>query len=174
MGTPLAAIGVKIGYMVEVPTWFDSTPTYSASKHFIHLPDLKTTADFNPAPNTADASTFDNLEYTTYVDLLKDLGGALEFNANLTAEFKTAWEACVTAYTGRASNKVMWFVVDIPGVTDSVYFYGKPSSMGLPQLTANTLMETTVYITPNGEPTWHTDPVQSTTVYDIWGEKASS
>ena len=144
MGTPLASIGVKIGY--KAGTMSNTYPTTG----FTHIPDMKSTADFNPSPNTADATTFDNKEFTTYVDLLKDLGGALEFSANLTNEFKTAWDAVVTA----ASSDGCWFCIDIPGITDSVVFYGMPSAMGLPSLTANSLMETTVYITPYKEPKW--------------------
>ena len=144
MGTPLASIGVKIGYLAGEGS--DNYPTTG----YTHIPDMKSTADFNPSPNTADATTFDNLEYTTYVDLLKDLGGALEFSANLTDEFKTKWAAVVSA----AAGKGCWFCIDIPGITESVVFYGMPSAMGLPALTANSLMETTVYITPYKEPKW--------------------
>ena len=152
MGTPLAAIGVKIGYYVS-STVVD-TPPHAAANTYTHIPDLKTTGDFNPAPNTADATTFDNEEYTTYVDLLKDLGGAIEFSANFTDAFKTAWDACVSAY---ADGK-MWFVVDIDGVNKSVYFLGKPSALGMPSLTANSLIETSVFVTPVGEPVWEADP----------------
>ncbi len=148
MGTPLAAIGVRIGYAAG--TISDSKSTVEA-KTFTHIEDMKTTADFNPSPNTADASTFDNLEYTTYVDLLKDLGGALEFTANFTQEFKTAWDTITSSQTYKNG---CWWCIDIPGISTSVCFFGKPSAMGLPQLTANTLMETTVYITPMGEPMW--------------------
>lgn len=143
MGTPLASIGVKIGYQAK------GTESYPTSS-YIHIPDMKSTADFNPSPNTADASTFDNKEYTTYVNLLKDLGGALEFSANLTDDFKTAWANVVTA----AGSDGCWFCIDIPGITESVVFFGMPSAMGLPSLTANSLMETTVYITPSKEPKW--------------------
>lgn len=144
MGTPLASIGVKIGY--KAGTMSDTYPLTG----FTHIPDMKSTADFNPSPNTADATTFDNLEYTTYVDLLKDLGGALEFSANLTNEFKTAWAAVVTA----AGSDGCWFCIDIPGIDESIVFYGMPSAMGLPSLTANSLMETSVFITPYKEPKW--------------------
>ena len=152
MGTPLAAIGVKVGYAVETTAGTRPVTGYT------HIPDLKSTGDFNPAPNTADATTFDNLEYTTYVDLLKDLGGAIEFGCNLTDAFKTAWDDCVTAYDGLTSSKAMWFVIDIEGISKSVYFKGKPSGLGMPSLSANSLIETSVYVTPMGEPTWENDP----------------
>lgn len=147
MGTPLAAIDVKIGYCST------ETGTYK------RIPDLKTSGDFNPAPNTADATTFDNEEYTTYVDLLKDLGGAIEFGANLTEAFISAWETCVTT----AGADGCYFVIDIQGISNSVFFKGKPSALGMPSLTANALIETSVYITPIGEPKWGADPTWEST-----------
>lgn len=144
MGTPLSSIGVKIGYA--------SGTTSSIPTTFTHIPDMKSTPDLSVAPNTADATTFDNQEYTTYVELLKDLGGALSFNANLTDAFKTAWGAAVTA----AGTTGCWFIIDIPGITESIVFFGMPSDLGLPALTANSLMEVTVSVTPYSEPEWET------------------
>lgn len=145
MGTPLSSIGVKIGYAAGAAS---ATVT-----SFTHIPDMKSTPDLSPTPNTADATTFDNEEYTTYVELLKDLGGALQFNANLTDEFKDAWgDVCTAA----ATNNGCWFAIDIPGITESIRFFGMPSALGLPALTANSLMEVTVSITPYSEPEWVT------------------
>lgn len=147
---PLAAIGVKIGYAVETTAGTKPTEGYT------HIPDIKSTPSLNTTPNTADATTFDNKEFTTYVELLKDLGGALEFNANFTEELKTAWETMMTAYGNLSDGKRMWFVIRIPGVLENVFFAGQPSKMGLPEMSANSLIETTVYITPIGEPDWGT------------------
>lgn len=144
MGTPLSTIGVKIGYATGT-----ASDTYPSSG-FTHIPDMKSTPDFSTSPNTADASTFDNEEYTTYVELLKDLGGAIQFTANLTSEFKTAWAAAVTA----AGTTGCWFGIDIPGIDESVVFFGMPSKLGMPALTANSLMEATVSVTPYKEPKW--------------------
>ena len=144
MGTPLSTIGVKVGYAAGT-----ASSTYPTTG-FTHIPDMKSTPDFSTSPNTADASTFDNEEYTTYVELLKDLVGAIQFTANLTSEFKTAWQAAVTA----AGDDGCWFGIDIPGIDESVVFYGMPSKLGMPALTANSLMEATVSITPYKEPKW--------------------
>ena len=148
MGTPLSSIGVRIGYLKE--TVAPTPDTEYPDTGFTHIPDLKSTPDFSSAPNTADASTFDNLEYTTYVELLKDLGGALQFTANLTDAFKSMWEDCVDD----ASTIGCWFCIDIPGIDDSVVFFGMPSPIGMPALTANSLMEATVSVTPYLEPKW--------------------
>lgn len=144
MGTPLSSIGVKVCYKSG-----SYSSTYPSSG-FTAIPDMKSTPDFSSAPNTADASTFDNEEYTTYVELLKDLGGAVQFTANLTSDFITAWGNVVTA----ASTTGCWIGIDIPGVSNSVVFYGMPSPIGMPALTANSLMEATVSVTPYYEPKW--------------------
>lgn len=153
-GTPIAAIGVKVGYKAVAQT---SKPTSISwgSGGFTQINDIKSTPDFNPQPNTADATTFDNLQYTTAIELLKDIGGALEFNANLTASFKTAWAAlCADAVDTTKGNGGAWFAITIPGISDSIMFFGKPSALGLPALSANTLAETSVYVTPITEPEW--------------------
>lgn len=145
---PLAAIGVKIGYAAE------STAGTRPSTGYTALPDLKSTPSLNTTPNTADATTFDNQEFTTYVELLKDLGGALEFSANFTNELKTAWGTMIDAYDALTGGKRMWFVISVPGISENVFFAGMPSEMGIPEMSANSLIETSVYITPISEPEW--------------------
>lgn len=161
MGVAIAAIGVKVGY--KSGTSADTISTVSwGTGGFTAIPDIKSTPDFNPQPNTADATTFDNKEFTTAVELLKDIGGSLSFSANLTSALETAWnnaiDACTTG-SGQSAvdNGGVWWAIDIPGIDKSIVFFGKPSSLGLPSLTANSLAETTVYITPITEPKWVTD-----------------
>ena len=122
------------------------------------MPDLKSIPDFNPQPNTADATTFDNLEYTSYVKLLKDIGGALEFNANLTQDLYNAWSAMITANNNLTDGRQMWYCVDIPNFDKSIFFTGDPSEMGIPSAEANSLLETSVYIVPTSEPVFADDP----------------
>ena len=152
MGIPLSSIGTKIGYKAVAvgSTAPKQGDTYPISG-FTRLYDIKSTPDLNTTPNTADATTFDNQEFTTYVNLLKDLGGALEFTANLTDDFITTWQTL----SNSATNQGAWFCIDIPGVTNSVVFYGKPTPLGMPALTANSLMEVTVSVVPILEPVWN-------------------
>lgn len=163
MGVPIASIGIKVGYKAGTSTDTIQSVTWG-STGFTAIPDIKSTPDFNPQPNTADATTFDNLEYTTAIELLKDIGGALTFNANLTDALMTAWEAAIAAC---GNNGGVWWAIDIPvdnehgraGLSKSVVFFGKPSDLGLPALTANTLAETSVYVTPITEPHWVSDSI---------------
>ena len=158
MGIALSTIGVKVSYAVE--TTKGTRPTTG----FKHIPDLKSIPSINPAPNTADATTFDNTEYTSYVQLLKDIGGALEITANFTQELFDTWEELVTAYeTAIAQGKETWFCFDIPGFEKSAFITVQPARMGIPEASANALLETTVFITPTGEPVFEADPAYADT-----------
>lgn len=159
MGIALAAIGVITSYKIE--TTAGTMPTSGYTK----LPDIKGIPATDSSPNTADATTFDNIEFTSYVKLLKDLGGALSLTANFTNELYTAWTAMCEAYsTGMSSTppKRLWICFDIPGFSNSAYLPVEPSKMGIPETTANTLIETTLYITPIGEPVFAADPTYAT------------
>ena len=158
MGIALSTIGIKVSYAVETTKGTRPTAGYK------HIPDLKSIPSINPAPNTADATTFDNLEYTSYVQLLKDIGGALEITANFTQELFDTWEELVTAYeTAIAQGKETWFCFDIPGFEKSAFITVQPARMGIPEASANALLETTVFITPTGEPVFEADPTYADT-----------
>ena len=158
MGIALSTIGIKVSYAVEATAGTRPTTGYK------HIPDLKSIPSINPAPNTADATTFDNLEYTSYVQLLKDIGGALEISANFTQELFEIWDAMVTQYeTAIADGKETWFCFDIPGFEKSAFITVQPARMGIPEASANALLETTVFITPTGEPVFEADPTYADT-----------
>lgn len=158
MGIALSTIGIKVSYAVETTAGTRPTTGYK------HIPDLKSIPSINPAPNTADATTFDNLEYTSYVQLLKDIGGALEISANFTQELFEVWDAMVTEYeTAIANSKETWFCFDIPGFEKSAFITVQPARMGIPEASANALLETTVFITPTGEPIFEADPTYADT-----------
>lgn len=156
MGIPLSSIGIITSYATE------STAGTRPTTGYTKLPDLKSMPGFNPAPNTADASTFDNIDFTTFIELLKDLGGALEIKANFTEELYTKWGSMCSVYEALTGDKRMWFCFDIPGFSKSVYIAVKPSKMGIPEVEVNSLIETTLYITPIGEPVFDADPTYAT------------
>lgn len=150
---PLSTIGVKVSYAVE--TSAGTRPT----SDFVKLHGIYSTPDFNASPSTADATSFDNLEYTTKISLLKDIPDNLEFGVRLGQAFVTEWEALMSAYeTGIKDSKETWFCIDIDGLDKSIYFTGKPIALGIPSMEANSGIDMTVYISPTGEPVFSTDP----------------
>jgi len=156
MGIALSSIGIKTSWAVEAIA--GTRPTSGYTK----LPDIKSMPNFNPAPNTIESTTFDNLEFTSYIDGLKDIGGALEISANLTEELFDAWTDMVDAYDDLTGGKRLWVCFDIPNFSKSVFIPAKPSKMGVPEVEANALLETTLYITPIGEPVFEADPSYTT------------
>ena len=94
----------------------------------------------------------------TYVEGLKDLGGALEFGANLTADLITTWQECNTAHDGLATGKAMWFYIVHDQLANAVAFQGDPSPLGLNESNVGSMLETTLYITPNSAPVWVPKP----------------
>ena len=147
MAINLSTIGVQLHYCAETTAGERPTTGYT------RIYGIKSTPSLNPAPDTIETTTLDELEYKTYVDGLKDLGGALEFTFNLTEELITKWDALMTAYeTAKTGNKAIWFAIVIPGLTEAFYFPGDPSSMGLPETAVNSVLEITNYITPTGAP----------------------
>lgn len=153
MAINLSTAGIALKYAVEATKGTRPTTGYT------RIYGAKSTPSLNPAPDTLETTTLDETEFKTYIDGLKDLGGALEFTFNLTEDLITAWDALMTAYeTAKAEQKATWFVIEIPGLTNAFYFTGNPSDMGLPETSVNSVLEITNYITPTGAPVKATKP----------------
>lgn len=149
----LSTAGVTLQYAVETTSGARPTGNYT------RLHGLKSTPSLNPAPETIESTTLDELEWKTYVQGLKDLGGALEFTFNLTQNLVNEWDALMDAFeTAKANQKNVWFTIVIPGLEKSIYFIGEPSAMGLPETSVSSILEITNYITPTGAPDYYDKP----------------
>lgn len=151
----LSTAGIHLKYAVEETAGTRPTSDYT------DLLGVKSTPSLNPAPETLETTDLNQTEYKTYVDGLKDLGGALEFAFNLTQVFIDNWDALMTAYeAAKTTGKSVWFLIDIPGLTMGWYFKGNPSSLGLPETTVNSVLETVAYITPTAAPIQAAKPTE--------------
>ena len=149
MGIAISTAGVTFGYAVEATAGTRPETGYTL------IPDVKEIPEMNPEPETLESTTLAETEFKTYIEGLKDLGGALSFLANYTTELETVWAALVAAYkTAVASDKSVWFEVKHPKLEKSVFFKGQPSAMGLPAMSVNNILETNLYITPTNAPAW--------------------
>lgn len=149
MAINLSTAGIHLYYAVEETA--GTRPT--AKSAYKDLEGVKSIPSLNPAPETLETTTLNETEYKTYVDGLKDLGGALEFTFNLTQALVTMWEELMEAYeAAKEAGKATWFFIDIPGLTEGLYFTGNPSSMGIPEASVSAVLEITNYITPTGAP----------------------
>lgn len=155
MAINLSTAGVQLLYAVEQTKGTRPTSGYTRIKG------IKSTPSLNPSPETLETTTLDETEYKTYIDGLKDLGGALEFTFNLTEELITVWDALMTAYeAAKVEGKATWFTIVIPGLSESFYFTGNPSAMGLPETAVSSVLEITNYITPTNAPEKFAKPTE--------------
>lgn len=152
MSQRFSTAGMHLYYAVE--TSAGTRPTSGLVK----IPEIKSIPSFNSAPETIDSTTLEETEFRTYVEGLKDLGGALEFGANLTADLISAWETCNSAHDTLDEGKAMWFYVVHDKLEKCVAFEGDPSPLGLNESSVGSMLETTLYITPNTAPQWVAKP----------------
>lgn len=142
----LSTIGVRVGYAYE--TTAGTRPT-----SYINLAGPKSIPEFNPEPNSGETTSLNNEEYTSYMPLLKDLGGTLGFGFGMSQELLDTWETiCDTTETNEATGLRTWFTVYHPGLDKALFFPGKPTRLGLSAMEVNSVWDTTVYIAPIGEP----------------------
>lgn len=153
MAINLSTAGIQLLYCVE------STKGTRPTSGYTRIYGAKSTPSLNPSPETLETTTLDETEYKTYIDGLKDLGGALEFTFNLTEDLVNAWDTLMSSYeTGKAEGKATWFTIVVPGLTESFYFTGNPSNMGLPETSVSSVLEITNYITPTNAPEKYAKP----------------
>ena len=156
MSQRVSTAGMFLAYCVG--TTAGTHPTTGWTK----IPEIKSMPSFNPQPETIQSTTLGETEYHTYVEGLKDLGGALEFTANLTDGLMTAWESVNTAYASAVSaSKELWFVVAHPKLAKATFFTGDPAPIGMNEATVGSMAETTLYITPLTAPILDTTPTVS-------------
>lgn len=149
MAINLSTAGIHLYYAVEETVGTRPT-TKSAYKD---LEGVKSIPSMNPAPETLETTDLNQTEYKTYIDGLKDLGGSLEFLFNLNQDLVDRWDELMEAYeAAKTAGKATWFFIDIPGLTEGLFFPGNPSSMGIPEAGVNAVLEITNYITPTGAP----------------------
>lgn len=152
----VSTAGMLLLYAVEETAGTRPTTGYKA------VPEVKTMPSFNPAPSTIDSTTLEETEFTTYVQGLKDLGGALEYGANLTDSLDTFWDQVMDDFdTAQAAGKSMWWCVYHPKLANATYFPGEPAEIGINEASVGAMAETTLYITPTGAPVRDTKPTLS-------------
>ena len=150
MAIELSTAGILFAYAVE-------TTAGTKPSSFKKIPGAKSLPDFNPEPSTLQTTPLDATEWHTYIDGLKDPGGALSVSFNHTEEFQELWEGLYDEYkAAKVSGKATWFEFYIPGLTKSFFFTGNPSPMGFAGAEVDTVLENSVYITPTGNIGWAT------------------
>lgn len=153
MAINLSTAGIHLLYAVE------SVKGTRPTTGYVDLKGVKSIPSLNPSPETLETTDLNQKEYKTYIDGLKDLGGALEFTFNLNQDLVTAWETLMEAYeTGKQAGKATWFFIYVPGLQKNFYFTGNPSDMGMPEASVSSVLEISNYITPTDAPIKEANP----------------
>lgn len=149
MTDAMSTLGIRLFYGVEKTK--NVRPTTKAD--YIELKGIKSIPSLDAAPDTLETTDMNQTSYKTYINGLKDLGGALDFTFNLSQEFVNKWDSLMEAYeAARTTGLHTWFMIDLPELEEAYYFVGEPAELGLPELGVNEVAEATVHITPNDAP----------------------
>ena len=81
----LSTIGMRLGYAVE-------TTAGTKPDAFTWFKGAKSLPEMNSEPETFESTTFDDLQFRTYIDGLQDTGGALAIGFNMTEDLLTTWD----------------------------------------------------------------------------------
>lgn len=150
MAIELSTAGIQLLYGVEA-----TAGTKPAA--FKRIKGAKSLPEVNPEPETMETTPLDATEWKTYIDGLKDIGGALQITFNQSEEFMTTWDALMTEYaTAKAAGEQLWWEFLVPGLTKAFFFRGNPADQGFGGAEPGNVFETSVYVTPIGNIGWDT------------------
>jgi hypothetical protein len=153
----LSTIGMRLGYAME-------TEAGVKPATFNWLKGAKSLPEMNSEPETIESTTFDELQFKTYIDGLQDTGGALAIGMNQTEELINTWNDLYDTYAAsKDEGKSTWWVFWHPSLTKAFFFRGNPSKLGWGGAEVNSLFETNVYVTPVGDIGW-ADAIEPTEV----------
>lgn len=147
----LSTAGMKVAYAIE------STAGTKPST-FTNIPKPKSIPDFNPEASALQTTSLNETEFHTYIKGLKDVGGALQINFNMSQDFITLWNTTIVAAaeTAKAAGKALWFEFYHPSLTQGFFFTAEASELGFPSADVDAVFEGSVSITPTGNIGWAT------------------
>jgi len=150
MANAVSTAGMLLNYCVETSAGTRPSTGYT------NIPGCKAIPALFNDPNTLQSTPLSAKKNHTYIEGLGDSGGAVAITVNDYSAFRTAWEACVTAYAGLTGGKEMWFEVAYPAGSglQSFYFPGKPLPLGFGGAEVDSVLENNANILPTGDYTF--------------------
>lgn len=146
MANALSTAGMLVKYCVETTAGTQPTSGYTVIPGCTSLP-----AVFND-PNTLQSTPLSATKNHTYIPGLSDSGGAIALTVNDYPAFRTAWNACITAYEALTGGKQMWFEFYYPDSNmDSFYFPGQPLPLGFGGAEVDSVLTNNANIIPTGD-----------------------
>lgn len=151
MAIELSTAGIKVKWAVE------STAGTRPTTGYVELVGVKSISEFNPEPNQIDVTPLAETTWHRYIPGLKDVGGAQQLTVNDYDDFRTSWDAMMTAYdTAKATGKALWIEYNVPGITSkpSFYYSAVPQDLGFNGADVDSAYENVAYLTPNKVAGW--------------------
>ena len=148
MANAVSTAGMLVKYCVEDTKGTRPTSGYTT------IPGVKAIPELWNDPNMLQSTPLSATKNHTYIPGLGDNGGAIALTVNDYAEFRTAWENCVSAYaTAAATEKGMWFEIAYQDGSDldSFYFPGEPLPLGFGGADVDSVLENNANIAPQGD-----------------------
>ena len=151
MAIELSTAGILVKWAVEATAGTRPTSGYA------EIVGVKSISEFNPEPNTIDVTPLAETTWHRYIPGLKDAGGAQQLTVNDYDDFRTSWDAMMTAWeTANASGKALWIEYYVPGISDnpSFYYSATPQELGFNGAEVDAANDNVAYLTPNKVVGW--------------------
>lgn len=104
-------------------------------------------------PNALQSTPLAATKNHTYIPGLSDSGGTAAVTVNDYPAFRTAWNACVSAYAALTGDNKMWFEFAYGEDTglESFYFPGEPLPLGFGGAEVDSVLQNNANIMPQGD-----------------------
>ena len=114
------------------------------------IPDITGTPSMNASPAKLDSTTLAAVKYKTYISGLMDVGGSLEFPANMTPALVDAVDLAAAV---PATGKVRAFKLSFPAPLSIAYWWtGEVLPVAPGEASVDAVATTTVYVSQESEP----------------------
>jgi hypothetical protein len=143
----VSTAGILVKYAVEATAGTRPTSGYTT------IPGIKAIPAVFNEPNALQSTDLSAEKNHTYIPGLGDSGGSIALTANDCTEFRTAWNACVSAYAELTGGKQMWFEIAYREDTglESCYFAGEPLALGFGGAEVDSVLENNANVLPKGD-----------------------
>lgn len=147
MANAVSTAGMLVKYAVETTAGTRPTSGYTT------IPGVKAIPEIFNDPNMLQSTPLSAEKNHSYIPGLNDSGGSIQLTVNDYAAFRTAWDACITAYEGLTGGKTMWFEIAYQDGSDleSFYFPGEPLPLGFGGAEVDSVLENNLNIAPQGD-----------------------
>ena len=147
MANAVSTAGMFLKYCVESTAGTRPTSGYTV------IPGVKAIPAIFNDPNMLQSTPLSATKNHTYIEGLNDSGGSVAITVNDYDAFRTAWNACVTAFEGLTGGKQMWFEIAYQSGSDldSFYFPGQPIALGFGGAEVDSVLENNANIAPTGD-----------------------